>query len=220
VCSKLDVQLKVIRGKHKTSGAIYFVIIAWQLVGCGGTTTLVSMPKNESTTMPISDQQQTDQNYGTDDSPEQTIGDRAQPAPIGSTVQINDSNGDPLWEVTLLESNLNVNELIASENQFNSPPPAGFQFASAKVRVTYLGTDSKAPGWDLTLKFISSAGTTHDEFDVIVVGPNNLSNVNELYNGGTATANVYVAIPIMDSAKGTWRLTSLFLDTEFYFAAS
>lgn len=205
---------------RKTFAAVVLFITASQLVGCGGTTTLVSTPREGVTTTSVSSQQQNGGSNSPDESPESTIGDRAKPAPIGSTAQINDSNGNPLWEVTLLESNLKVNELIASENQFNSAPPAGFQFASAKVRVTYLGADSKVPGWDLTLKFISSAGTTHDEFDVIVVGPNNLSDVNELYNGGTATASVYVAIPIADSAKGTWRLTSSFLDTKFYFAAS
>jgi len=208
------------RGEHRKSAAIYLVIIAWQLVGCGGTTTLVSVPNNESTTIPISDQQPIGGSNGTDNSPEPAVGDRAQPAPIGSTVLVRDSSGDPLWEVTLLESILNVNEIIESENQFNSAPPSGFQFASAKVRVTYLGVGSKVPGWDLTLKFISAAGTTHEESDVFVVGPDNLTDVNELYNGGTATASVYIAIPIADSAKGTWRLTSLFLDTEFYFAAS
>ena len=208
------------RAQSKSVAVIYLVIITSQLVGCGGTTTLVSTPIDEATTTTVSSQQQDDGSDSLDESPESAIGDRAQPAPIGSKALISDSNGNPLWEVTLLESNLNVNEVIANENQFNSPPPTGYQFASATFRVTYLGADKSMPGWDLRIAFVSLSGTTHMEFDVIVVGPNKLNDVNELYTGGTATANVYVAIPIVDSAKGTWRVTSSFLDTEFYFAAS
>ena len=208
------------RAQRKSVAAICLVIIASQLVGCGGTTTLVSMPKDEATTTALSSQQQNDGSESLNESPESVIGDRAQPAPIGSKALISDSNGNPLWEVTLLESNLNVNEVIANENQFNSPPPTGYQFASATIRVTYLGVDKSTPGWDLSIAFVSLSGTTHKEFDVSVVGPNRLSDVNELYTGGTVTANVYVTIPTVDSAKGTWRVTPSLLDTEFYFAAS
>lgn len=207
------------RAQSKSVAVIYLVIIASQLVGCGGTTTLVSTPIDEATATTVSSQQQNDGSDSLDESPESAIGDRAQPAPIGSKALISDSNGNPLWEVTLIESYLNVNEVVAKENQFNSPPPTGYQFASATVRVTYLGADKSTPGASLTFSFVSLAGTTHEQFDVIIVGPNELSNVNELYTGGTATASVYLAIPITDSSKGTWRVTSLFLDTEFHFAA-
>ena len=206
--------------QRKSVTAICLVTIASQLVGCGGTTTLVSTPIDGAATTTVSSQQQDDGSDSLDESPESAIGDRAQPAPIGSKALISDSNGNPLWEVTLLESNLNVNEVIANENQFNSPPPTGYQFASATFRVTYLGADKSMPGLDLTIAFVSLSGTTHMEFDVSVVGPNELNDVNELYTGGTATASVYLAIPITDTSKGTWRVTSLFLDTEFHFAAS
>lgn len=208
------------RAQRKSVTAICLVTIASQLVGCGGTTTLVSSPIDGGATTTDSNQQQNDVSDSPGESPEPSIGDRAQPAPIGSTALISDSDSKPLWEVTLLESNLNVNEIVAKENQFNSAPPTGFQFASATVLVTYLGADKLSPSSGLTFSFVSSAGTTHKEFDVLIIGPNSLSNVNELYTGGTATASVYLAIPITDSSKGTWRVTSLFLDTEFHFAAS
>ena len=73
-------------------------------------------------------------------SPESTpaLGSRQNPAPVGSTAVISDASGEPDWEVTLLESDLNVDDVVAKENQFNEPPPGGMQFAAAKLSVTYV----------------------------------------------------------------------------------
>ena len=211
----------VMRTQGKSVAVVSLIAVALQLAGCGGSTTLVSTPSAEATvtTQTASGQYESDDKDTKDESPELTIGTRARPAPIGSSAQINDSNGIPLWEVALLESNLNANDVIAKENMFNSPPPSGYQFASARFRVTYLGADKSTPGSTLSFAFVTSSGTTHEQYDISVVGPNQLVDVNDLYTGGTATANAYISIPIADSAKGTWRVSPFFLDTEFHFAA-
>lgn len=204
--------------------ATYHSLLAtvFLLSACGGTTTLVSTPLNDvSTTSTAADEEQSiDGDSSSGRSVDSEIGSREQPAPIGSVVLISDADGNRAWEVELVESNLNVNSVIANENMFNSAPPAGFQFAGATVKVTYLGPAKGLPGSDLTVAFVSAAGTTHKTFDVFVVGPQDLSSVNELYPGGTATASVYIAIPTLDADKGTWRVSAFLNSEEFHFSAS
>lgn len=210
------------RTQLKAAHVLMMISSLVPLTGCDGSTTLVSTPGDGSTATASTESSQVkgDDKISSNESLERAIGDRARPAPIGSTALIKDASGSSLWEVSLLESNLNVNEVVANENQFNSPPPPGYQFAMAKIRVTYLGTGNSMPSASLTIAFVSASGTTHKEHDVVVVGPNELSNVNELYTGGTATANSYILIPTADSARGTWRVSSFFTDGEFHFASN
>ena len=208
---------------RRRSANICQLLLATLLLGaCGGSTTLVSTPINEtptSSTQAAEDRSSSDSNGG-GQSVDSGFGSRAQAAPIGSVILIQDAGGKSLWEVTLLESNLNVNTVIAKENMFNPPPPDGFQFAGATVSVTYLGSDRALPGSDLTIAFVSAAGTTHKTFDVLAVGPQDLSDVNELYTNGTAIASVYIAVPTLNADKGTWRISAFLNDSEFYFSAS
>ena len=132
---------------------------------------------------------------------------------------ISDAGGQPVWEVTLLESQLNADQVVAKENQFNEPPPAGFQFAAAKFSVTYLGPEKGFPGIDLTVAFVSNQATTHLQSDVSVVGPDQLSDENELYSVGNAVGSVYVAIPSEGADAGTWRISQFLNDSEFFFSA-
>ena len=149
--------------------------------------------------------------------PEPSQGSRQSPAPFGSTMLITDDAGVDQWEIELLASNLNVNDVVAEENQFNGPPPPGFQYASADFAVTYVGPDQGFPGIDFSVAYVTADGTTHKESDVSVVGPNQLSDENELYTGGEATGSVYIAIPSDQVSGGTWRVTPFFSSSEFFF---
>jgi hypothetical protein len=51
------------------------------------------------------------------------------------------------------------------------------------------------------------------------VGPEELSNSNELYEGGTAIGNVFIAVPSEDITKGTWRLSTTWGGQEVFFKA-
>jgi len=188
---------------------------------CSGTTTLVSTPITTVTDEETPSDSAPETSVATGDSEESppSLGDRENPAAVGSTVLIKDASGAPVWEISLVESNLNVNDIVAAENMFNSPPPEGFQFASAKLNLKYVGNDKGFPGSDIEVAFVSAAGTTHKEFDVSAVGPREISSLNELYPGGTADGYAYVAIPTQDAASGTWRVSAFLLDTEFHFAA-
>lgn len=195
------------------------------LIACGGTTTLVATPSPSPPTAEVEEFVEEAEEAPADSNDEPStsllaeVGGRSNPAPVGSTALISDSSGSPVWEVTLQESVLNVNDIVAQENQFNDPPPAGLQYAAATFGVTYLGSEKGFPGMDLNVAFVTADGTTHKPSDISVVGPDELSNENELYQGGTAVGSAYIAIPTAGAATGTWRISQFLNDSEFFFAA-
>lgn len=206
--------------------AVGLLVAILALSGCGGSTTLVSTPAptppeeqaetvDESALVDVVDEEAT--KASPDPSP--SLGSRQQPAPVGSTAVISDASGQPVWEITLLESALNVNDIVARENQFNDPLPEGSQYAAATFSVTYLGAEKGFPGMDLSVAFVTADGTTHKETDVWVSAPDRLSNENELYQGGTAEGRAYIAIPSAGATTGTWRISQFLNDSEFFFAA-
>jgi len=153
-----------------------------------------------------------------DSSPSADLGSRENPLPIGTTVILDDEMGG-VWEITLLPPTLEANESVLDENMFNEAPPEGLQYALLPVSAKYLGDDTGTPAWDLEFTFVSKAGTTHKEFDVSVVGPDELSNVNELYKDGVGEGNIVIAIPTLDAELGTWRVSTSWADNPAFFAA-
>lgn len=146
------------------------------------------------------------------------VGTRENPAPLGSVVELS-SGGSPEYEVTLGASNLAANDIIAAENQFNDAPAAGFQYAMIPVTVTYKGTETGTPWIDVTVEFVSAAGTTHTTSDTLAVGPApSMMDINDLYPDASGTGNVVIAIPTADAALGTWTVSTIFGDTYFFAA--
>lgn len=192
-----------------------------------GTTTIV--PTVDSSVG--SDQQVNEANKSADELPAEQLeaeskaletsnelGSRENPLPIGTSVILNDGMGG-IWEVTLLAPDLEANEVVLAENMFNEDPPEGFQYSLLPVAAKYLGEETGTAAWDLDFAFVSAAGTTHKSFDVTVVGPDELADVNELYKDGVAQGNVVIAIPSADVELGTWRVSSSWGDTAAFFAA-
>ena len=197
------------------------------LAGCSsGTTTITpnetSQPASTETAsatatateVPQGEIESDSEDVGINDS----LGSRSEPLALGTSVTMDDGNGG-VWEIKLGPSSLQANEVVRLENQFNSPPPEGLQFASVEVSATYQGPETGNASWDIDVAFVSAAGTTHKSFDVSVVGPEELSNSNELYEGGTAIGNVFIAVPSENIAKGTWRLSTTWGGQEVFFKA-
>jgi len=67
--------------------------------------------------------------------------------------------------------------------------------------------------------FVSSSSTTHKESDAFIVGPDALDSLNELYTGGEEEGSVYISIPTLGAAEGTWRLSHSFDNGEYFFQA-
>jgi hypothetical protein len=139
-------------------------------------------------------------------------GTRANPAPAGSTVEISDNSG-PIWSVTIGAANLNAGDVIAAENQFNTPADAGFQYALVPVTYTYVGAQTGTPWLDLDIEFVSKAGTTHEQAFVVIPTP--VTDIGELYAGASATGNIAIMIPSVDVEAGAWTISTLFSEKYF-----
>lgn len=116
-------------------------------------------------------------------------GSRSNPLALGETVSSRD------WEVTVNSVTPDAGAQIASENQFNDPAPEGATYALINVSITYSGDDSRTPLFGTDIAYVSGTGETISAFDQIVVAPDELDSMRELYNGGTEQGNVAIAVP-------------------------
>jgi hypothetical protein len=134
-------------------------------------------------------------------------GSRENPFPIGERVQSRD------WQVSLGAPH-EAGARIAAENQFNDPPKAGMEYWIVPVAATYTGDRTGNLGSDITVKFVGSDNRTYDDSCGVI--PNPLSDVGDLYKGGSAKGNVCVEVPAR--AAGLWTLTTGFGDPAFFTA--
>lgn len=146
------------------------------------------------------------------------LGTRSNPAPMGTTVVFSDNTGD-LWEVTLSDPILNANDIVAAENQFNDPAPEGFQYAMVGVTAKYIGKATGTPYWDLTISFVSEAGTTHETGDFSAVIPSDLSDINELYADAVGVGNIVIAVPSANVESGNWTVSTGFGSEKYFYVA-
>lgn len=145
-------------------------------------------------------------------------GTRENPAPLGTTIEITEF-GEPIYELTMGPATLEANAAVLEANMFNEPPVAGFQYALVPVTVTYVGPETGTPWIDLSIQFVSAAGTTHTEGDSLSVAPApSLFDINELFPGASGTGNVVILIPTDGAAAGTWSVSTLFGDPFFFTA--
>lgn len=144
------------------------------------------------------------------------VGTRENPAPAGSTVVLSDISGE-IYEITFGTATLDAGAIIAAENMFNDPADEGFQYILVPVTFKYVGEETGTPWLDVTFEFVSAAGTTHDGTTGIVVAPQPITDINELYPDASATGNVVLMVPSADIEKGALTVSQLF--GEKYFVA-
>lgn len=193
--------------RTQLTAAVTAAAIVVALTGCSMPTRLDPEDAVGSKPAPAVEQEE--------EKPAEAEGTRANPSPVGSIIQVSDMNG-PTFEVTIGAATLDAGALIAAENQFNEPAPAGMQFIMAPVTYTYVGADAGTPWMDVTIDFVSVAGTTHTISDAFIVAPNPTTGINEMYAGASATANIAILVPIADVAAGVWAVSAIF-GSEPYF---
>lgn len=136
------------------------------------------------------------------------VGSRDNPFAVGELV------GNDDWEITIAEPYEAWDE-IRAENQFNDPPPDGMEYYIVPVTVTYIGNDTGLPWADLDFAFVGDDNRTYSDRCGVI--PDDLTDVDELYSGGTADGNVCVTVPA--GGSGLWTL-STFLSEPVFFDAS
>ncbi|PFG42406.1 hypothetical protein ATJ88_1067 [Isoptericola jiangsuensis] len=134
-------------------------------------------------------------------------GTREHPYRFSETV----SNDD--WTVDLGKPYEAWDEVHA-ENQFNEAPADGTEFWIVPVEATYTGADTGTPWLELTVEFVGDDAVTYSDSCGVV--PDDLIDVDELYEGGTGKGNVCVAVPA--GAHGTWTLTAGWFSDPVFFA--
>ncbi|MBO0596138.1 hypothetical protein I2485_11465 [Nesterenkonia sp. E16_7] len=140
-------------------------------------------------------------------------GSRENPLPIGEPVSHDD------WEVTINSVTPNADDAIAAENQFNDPAPEGQSYMLVNMTATYLGDESDSPMMATEVAYVSSTGETSSDYELSAVAPDSFDSIAELYNGGSETGNISLAVPNDDD--GTLRVRIGFFDTQdFFFEAS
>ena len=114
---------------------------------------------------------------------------RDSPLGVGDTGLVGD------YEITVLSVTPNADDLVAAENEFNDPPAAGEQFFIARLSVTYTGSETGNPAFDLNYQSVGDSSASYTTFDNSCgLVPDDEYTLTELFEGGSAEFNVCWAI--------------------------
>ena len=191
--------------KKSTAWLALPLILAIALTGCSST----------AATKP-GDVKNTSGGSAAPKAPAEKVGTRSNPAPAGTSVTVKDISGNPTYTVVIGAVTMDAGAAITAENQFNSPPKPGMQFIMFPVTFTYVGKETGTPSSDVRINFVSAAGTTHQPSDSFVVIPKDVSSLNEIYPGASATGNIAIEVPTTDAGKGLLTVSNLFGTTKFF----
>ena len=183
---------------RKIISAAAAAILLVTLVGCSTPKVVV-----EEQPAPVAEEPQAPPAPG----PEE--GARENPLPYGQTVTVYDTvTEEQLWAVTT-SAPVDATADIAAANQFNEPPAAGNAYLAIPVTVTWLGSEPVIPWTDwqngIDVAFVTDAGTTHQMEFVVQPWPA-ISDIAELYQGGSASFTTVVQAPV--GAPGLVRVTA------------
>ena len=110
-----------------------------------------------------------------------------------------------------------ANSIVAAENMFNDPPAPGMVHVLLPITVSYSGSGSVDPYYDITVTFLADDGRSYvTGYEVV---PDDLLDVNELYDGGSATGNLQFELPADQTPGGLWGI-SYGWDEPFWFVAT
>ncbi|MBD5784556.1 DUF2510 domain-containing protein [Cellulosimicrobium terreum] len=146
-----------------------------------------------------------------DDGGDGEPGSRENPVALGSVI-----SGEE-YDVTINTFEPDATDDVMAANQFNEDPPEGFVYALVNASITYTGTDSGS-GFLVTVDYVTSTGEVLTSSDTLVVAPEPELGYQELYEGGTDTGNIAIAIPEGDD--GLLRVQPGFVSDEVFVATS
>lgn len=135
-------------------------------------------------------------------------GSRGNPLAIGQSV----ANED--WEIALGDPR-EAGAEVAAENPFNDSPQAGMEYWIVPITATYTGEGTGLPWLELTVKFVGEDNKSYDGSCGVI--SDNISDIDELYTGGTAEGNTCVAVPA--GADGLWSVSAGFGGNSSFFTA-
>jgi hypothetical protein len=106
------------------------------------------------------------------------------------------------YDVTVLDSTPNANEIVATEDDFNAPPLAGNQFFIARLAVTRTAATPGTPWIDLNFQAVGASGVGYSMYlDSCGLIPDDALLVPELGSGTTVEFNVCWQIASTDATS-------------------
>lgn len=92
------------------------------------------------------------------------------------------------WRLQVLEVVPDATALVAQENEFNDPPPAGSTFTLVKVSLGYYGLEEPKFGFEPTIQAVGAGKVELDEN--CGVTPDELDRFGDYFAGGVLTGNL------------------------------
>lgn len=133
--------------------------------------------------------------------PASELGSRENPAAVGSDVGTFTSGAESV-EVVVQAATWDANATVAAENQFNDPPADGMVYVIVPITVTYSGPESMVPWLDVDVTYLAENGRSYEQAHAVI--PDDLSEVADLYDGGSATGNLVFELPADQVPGGLW----------------
>lgn len=137
---------------------------------------------------------------------------RDNPAPIGTTI----TDGD--WSVTINSVDLDANDLVANESEYNDPPEDGTTFILVNLTTTYNGDDANGSMPWVSVDYVTVDGTTISTSDVWATIPDELDRLSNLYSGASATGNLLLQVPEDTADQGVLAVTPTLMADKVFVA--
>jgi hypothetical protein len=109
------------------------------------------------------------------------------------------------WLATVEPTNTNAYAYILSHYDDDTPPAPGDVYVLTGVDIGYIGSGSALPWLDLNVGFVGGDGLTYTD-TVNLYWPDNIYNINEMYNGAVARFVTIVEVPSSAVPGGRWRI--------------
>lgn len=135
------------------------------------------------------------------------------PVPFGTAAAIGEG-----WNFSVSTYVPDATKDVVAEDEFNEPPPDGYQYALATVAATYNGTDPTASMFDVDVGVIAPSDFETDMFSCPVVVPKELDTSAEVSPGDTVTGNVCFELPTADATTVVIYATAGFTNDDIFFA--
>lgn len=118
-----------------------------------------------------------------------TIGaDQANPAPIGTTIEVAKD-----WDVTVDSVELDANATMAAVNTFNTPAD-GEQFVLVKVTISNKSDSPGTPLGNVDLALLPESGVAVDSLSCFGEVPDRFDSMAQMQPGATASGNLCFSV--------------------------
>jgi hypothetical protein len=111
------------------------------------------------------------------------------------------------WRVTVVSVTAPATELIAYTNEFNEPPPAGFDYLLITVQATYVGAGSAEFTLDIASTFVGSEGGEYGAPQGRAIAPQPMEDTGQVVSGETVSGDLVFEVSSAELARGRVRLT-------------